>query len=129
MTTVTFTTVGEQGVDASAFPPALESRAFVPETSGTAITFQVTHVLAGRRWLGGGEIVRPIRVQIDSTPEGFTVAEPETGIFGAGQDLPSALQDFRVALREHLDVLESSQALSEDLQRQLSFLRRHLRAA
>jgi hypothetical protein len=118
---------GEEKVDASAFSPPVESRAPAPEVPGVKVTF--AHVLAGRQWLGGGDIIRPIRVQIGGTADGFVVSESETGIFGAGPDLPSALQDFRVALTDHLEVLEASKPLAEDLQRQLGFLRRHVRAA
>lgn len=119
---------GKQSVDSSALGPLVESQTSIPE-SVTEIAFKVERALAGRQWLGGGDVVRPIRVHIESAVEGFTVSEPETGIFGIGRDLPSALQDFRVALGEHRDVLESSEALSEDLRRQLRFLRRHPRAA
>jgi hypothetical protein len=121
--------VGEESVDVSAFRPPLESQTSLPEMTGIEITLEGRRVLAGRQWLGGGDLIRPIRVHIDGTADGLTASEPQTGIFGMGQDLPSALQDLRTALREHLEVLESSGALSEDLQRQLTFLRRHVRAA
>lgn len=51
----------------------------------------------------------------------------ETGVFGQAPDLLGALDDFQVAAREHLDVLERQQELSEDLARQRDYLRTRIR--
>jgi hypothetical protein len=54
----------------------------------------------------------------------WTVTDRETGIFGAGPDEDAALRDFVSALTEHRDVLERQEALSEELETQLRYLRR-----
>lgn len=57
---------------------------------------------------------------------GWTVRDIETGIFGTGSDMDAAVEDFSLALREHLDVLERQSALSEELEAQIRYLRRRL---
>jgi hypothetical protein len=95
----------------------------------TQVRRPIARHMAGRQWLSGGDIIRPIRVEIHGAGRDLTVSEEQTGIYGAGSDLASAINDFRAALKEHLDVLESSGPLSEELKHQLSILRRHLRAS
>jgi hypothetical protein len=56
----------------------------------------------------------------------WTVRNVETGIFGSGPDRDAAFADFERALREHFDVLESQNELSEDLAAQLIYLRQRL---
>ena len=56
----------------------------------------------------------------------FTVSNPETGIFGVGDNPRAAFEDFERALREHLDVLSRQDALSEDLVVQLRYLQQRL---
>lgn len=53
----------------------------------------------------------------------WTVRDLHTGIFGAGDDVDTATDDFHLALREHLDVLERQPDLSEGLEAQLRYLR------
>jgi hypothetical protein len=53
----------------------------------------------------------------------WIICDPETGIFGSGPNEPSALSDFEQALRDHLDVLSRQEALSPELQAQLTYLR------
>jgi hypothetical protein len=53
----------------------------------------------------------------------WTVADRQTGIFGHGDDPLAALQDFNRSVTEHLEALEEESELSEDLERQLSYLR------
>jgi len=98
------------------------------EEDSSPLAARVVHTLAGHPWVSGGDLVRPIRAVVRGGSEGtLVVVEPTTGIFGAGADLADALLDFRAALVEHRDVLESSGELAEDLRDQLDFLRRHLR--
>ena len=64
-------------------------------------------------------------IQVDA--DGFwTVLDPETGIFGAGDAAEAAQVDFEQALRDHLAVLEGQDALSDGLAQQLAYLRRRL---
>jgi predicted RNase H-like HicB family nuclease len=56
----------------------------------------------------------------------WAAADPETGIFGSGPDVLSAVQDLQQALQEHLDVLGRQEALSDDLAAQLDYLCRRL---
>jgi hypothetical protein len=51
------------------------------------------------------------------------VADQETGIYGAGASPSEALDDFLRAVKEHLDVLERQELLSDDLTAQLRYLR------
>lgn len=53
----------------------------------------------------------------------WTVSDRDTGIYGAGDTPSEALQDFRRAVIEHLDVLERQDVLSDDLAAQLRYLR------
>ena len=53
----------------------------------------------------------------------WIVHDRVTGIHGAGETPSEALGDFQRAAIEHLDVLERQDALSEDLQAQLLYLR------
>jgi hypothetical protein len=55
----------------------------------------------------------------------WLIEECVTGIFGQGADALDAVNDFRRALREHLEVLERQPALSDALQFQLEYLRAH----
>jgi hypothetical protein len=54
---------------------------------------------------------------------GFTVSDPVTGIFGAGDTPFDAMQDIAAALREHREVLEAQAELTPALQAQLDHLR------
>jgi hypothetical protein len=56
----------------------------------------------------------------------FTVRDLETGIFGTGREPQAAIDDFQIALREHLELLERQSSLSPDLQAQLHYLRARL---
>ncbi len=88
----------------------------------------VTGTFAGQFWVGGRELVEPVSVTVSPAERGTIVVEERTtGIFGSGPRLSAAIEDFRAALSEHLDVLERSSALSADLSEHLEFLRRHLR--
>lgn len=57
----------------------------------------------------------------------WTVVDRQTGIFGDGSELTDAIRDFERAVREHLEILERQEALSEELASQLDYLRRRLR--
>jgi hypothetical protein len=57
----------------------------------------------------------------------WIVADRPTGIFGQGEDVLAAIQDFQAAVSEHLDVLERQAALSEELAWQLEYLRARVR--
>ncbi len=63
------------------------------------------------------------RLELEHGPNYLTVRDPKTGIFGQGEDVLAALQDFMRAAAEHRDVLERQPTLSEDLAAQLKYLR------
>jgi predicted RNase H-like HicB family nuclease len=71
---------------------------------------------------------RALHVRIHEAEDGVSVADIATGVFGAGDTLPEALQDFRDALRDHLEVLADDDALSPGLQHQLEILRGYFTA-
>ncbi len=97
------------------------------QTVSTAERVGHAQVIQGRLWLAGGELAAPVRARVEFEDGLFFAIEPATGIFGAGPGLAVALEDLRAALREHLDVLQVEGQVSQELQRQLDFLRRHLR--
>lgn len=63
------------------------------------------------------------RLIAELTGDTWTVSDRHTGIYGAGDTPSEALQDFRRAVTEHLDVLERQDVLSDDLAAQLRYLR------
>lgn len=77
-------------------------------------------------WLGGRGLQQPLQAHVEWTGDGVLVLERTTGVYGFGGRLADAILDLRAALSEHLDVLDSSAELSDDLQGQARFLRRHL---
>jgi hypothetical protein len=66
---------------------------------------------------------RALSVRVYRTDGDTAVEDPATGVFGAGDDLPTAVQDFQDALQDHLTVLAGEDALALPLQRQLEILR------
>lgn len=64
--------------------------------------------------------------ELEEGDSGWTVRDVETGIFGAGASDADALRDYVLALHEHRDVLERQDALSDDLARQLAYVKRVL---
>lgn len=85
-------------------------------------------VVSGHHWLSGGDLIRPLLAELSSATRGQIVAsEPRTGIHGVGHTPAEAISDLRLALAEHLEVLEASEPLSDELQVQLKVLRAHLR--
>lgn len=79
----------------------------------------------------GGQVypvARPKRFQLQYRRDGATrvVVDLPTGIWGAGSDVGAAMRDFRVAAREHLDVLERQERLSEELVAQRDYLRERI---
>lgn len=121
--------------ETEATPPLFE-HASIEQRGGVTVPpvavevyWRAKYIFAGRQWLGGGDLLIPIHVDVDTAAPGeFTVSDPRTGIFGAGATPAVAIEDFRAALVEHRDVLETSQPLSDDLREQLELLQRHLRA-
>ena len=63
-----------------------------------------------------------LRVRIYEALDDVAVEDPQTGVFGAGNDVATAVQDFQDALQEHLAVLAGEEALSPALQHQLALL-------
>ncbi len=53
-----------------------------------------------------------------------SVVDRMTGIFGSGSDPKAALEDLRIAKKEHREVLESQSKLSPALKQQLRYLQR-----
>jgi hypothetical protein len=66
----------------------------------------------------------PIDVEHDGGV--WILADPETGVHGAGETPSDAVRDFFRAVHEHVEVLERQAELSADLQAQLSYLRDRL---
>ncbi len=64
-----------------------------------------------------------LRISTARGGEGWLVVDQVTGIHGVGAEFSEAIKDFATALREHLDVLEHEADLSDDLARQLDYLR------
>lgn len=88
-----------------------------------------THGPTGRYWGTQTLGLHPLlsfsaALEVAESDGVWTLADRETGIFGAGPDQDSAARDFAAALREHRDVLERQATLSEELQAQLRYLRR-----
>jgi hypothetical protein len=65
-------------------------------------------------------------IDVHLSGETTTVVDRETGVFGIGASPREALDDFRRAVREHLDVLERQESLSDDLTAQFQYLRERL---
>ena len=81
----------------------------------------------GLFWLAGDRLIQPVRVLVERGSGSFVATEPQTGVFGVGPTFAAAVNDLRAALVEHLEVLRAEEALSEELDQQLAFLRSHLR--
>lgn len=74
------------------------------------------------------DVARPKRFQLEYRRDGENrvVVDLPTGIWGAGSDVNAAMRDFRVVAREHLDVLERQERLSEELVAQRHYLRERI---
>jgi hypothetical protein len=57
----------------------------------------------------------------------WIVTDADSGIHGVGQSPGDALADFFQAARQHLDVLERQNSLSDDLAAQFEYLRERIR--
>lgn len=57
----------------------------------------------------------------------WIVWDANTAIHGYGRRLAQAREDFQAAVRQHLEVLESEENLSEELAWQLEYLRARVR--
>ncbi len=123
----TFTVTGESA-PRSAIDWTASLKAYLVESMTLTETFPEARAVQGRVWLAGGGLSAPVRVRIEAEDGSFYAEEPTTGVFGAGATVAAALDDLRAALREHLDVLQAEEHLSEELQRQLRFLRQHVRS-
>jgi hypothetical protein len=66
---------------------------------------------------------QPVWVRLERDHGVTSVADVATGVFGAGNSLQAAVQDFRSALEEHLAVLSAQPELAPDLRYQLEVLR------
>jgi len=66
---------------------------------------------------------RALSVRVYETTVDVAVEDPATGIFGSGETLPAAVEDFQEALRDHLAVLAEDDELAPALQHQLAILR------
>lgn len=71
---------------------------------------------------------RALSVRVYETAEDVAVEDPQTGVFGAGDDLNAAILDFQAALHDHLEVLAGDDALAPPLRRQLEILRAYFNA-
>ncbi len=71
---------------------------------------------------------RALSLRVYQTSEDVAIEDPETGVFGTGDDLDDAIRDFQAALHDHLAVLASEDALAPPLQRQLEILRGYFSA-
>ena len=67
---------------------------------------------------------RALHARLYESEDDVAVEDPVTGVFGSGDDLPAAIQDFAGALQDHLAVLTAEEdALAPALQHQLDILR------
>lgn len=89
---------------------------------------RVAREIQGQHWLAGGDLLFPVPARITAGEGALVATNPDTGIFGVGDDLPSALLDLRSALMEHRDALLGDDTLSEELRAQLAYLKRHIRS-
>lgn len=105
---------------------SIEVVAAAPGAGGRATLARVANGYAGGYWMGGLGLIRPVRAVLQFSSGHCTAVEPHTGVFGAGGSVAAALQDLRVALREHCEVLQSQVGLSSDLAAQLEFLQQHV---
>jgi predicted RNase H-like HicB family nuclease len=71
---------------------------------------------------------RALHARIYETAIDVAVEDPMTGVFGVGDDLDAAIEDFQAALHDHLEVLASEDALAPPLRRQLELLRGYFSA-
>jgi hypothetical protein len=126
--TVSWAPSAPPAITAEVVVAASETRvAAKPAVSARRHELAIVGQFPGEVWLGGADLIRPVRVQVQASPERVIAAEPETGIFGVGVDLPTALTDVRAALHEHLSVLEHQEDLSRGLQEQRDYLRQRVR--
>ena len=61
-------------------------------------------------------------LELDREGPHWLVRDRATGIYGCGDEPSDALDDFLRAVREHVDVLERQDALSDALAAQLAYL-------
>ena len=66
---------------------------------------------------------RGFNVKISQEDGIWLVVDRATGIFGSGDTAAEAVDDFRIAIRDHLETLEEEDALAEPLRWQLDYLR------
>jgi hypothetical protein len=84
---------------------------------------------SGDFWLGGPGVLRPVRVHIEAPHDGPVLAvQHDTGIHGVGASAATAVEDLKAALHDHLVLLAQEEVLSDELEHQLNWLRRHIRA-
>lgn len=77
--------------------------------------------------LDAGKMPPSFSIRFERGDGYWVVTDRPTGIFGQGEDVLAAVQDFQAAVSEHLDVLERQAALSEELAWQLEYLRARVR--
>ena len=74
------------------------------------------------------EVLVPFHVEILRDPEGVTVHDPETEVFGTGESEALALEDFQAALAELFLTLDEDRAgLGPALQETLRLLEAKVR--
>jgi hypothetical protein len=81
------------------------------------------HRSVGFSYLAGG---RAFFLDRQRAGDAWIVRDIPTGIFGQGGTFEDAAEDFGRAVREHLDVLNRQDALSDELARQRDYLRARL---
>lgn len=69
-----------------------------------------------------GRLEQPVPLLVRHTEAYTAVAEPESGIYGAGASLDEALSDFWTAMRDYRDVLGAHEHLSPNMSKLLSFV-------
>jgi hypothetical protein len=63
------------------------------------------------------------RLKVTEEDGMWIVVDSTSGIFGSGFSPSEAIDDFKQAARDHLELLECQDRLAEPLQRQLAYLR------
>ncbi|HZR93953.1 MAG TPA: hypothetical protein VFA44_16270 [Gaiellaceae bacterium] len=99
---------------------ATASAAEAPVVPDANVHYCPLEATAGSYEVEGGPL---LRVTLERDDDVWIVTDQVTGIHGCGPEASEAVNDFGRALQEHLDVLERQDRLSDDLTRQLTYLR------
>lgn len=76
-----------------------------------------------RAHVNGAEQATGIGITIEhSNDDGYIVEEPVTGVFGVGESIETAFEDFAIALVEYHNVLSGETRITEQMAEHLRYL-------